>query len=440
MTVVETSAFRAGILHFFDDPVQAGDQKSYTYYPDGLLLIRSGKIEKVGPAEELLHQLPPETKITTYPHSLIVPGFIDCHVHYPQIDMIAAPGGTLLEWLEQYVYPIERQFANSQKAAASAEIFLDELLRNGTTTAMVFATVHPTSVEAFFSAAQKRRLRMICGKVLMDRNAPHDLTDTPESAYTDSKALIVRWHGKERLSYAVTPRFAPTSSDAQLALAGRLLNEHPDLYLQTHLAENHREIEWVDELFPHRKNYLDVYHHHGLLGRRTVLAHCIHLETADFQLLRQKTAGIAFCPTSNLFLGSGLFDYKCARANGVNVSVGSDVGAGTSFSMLRCLNEAYKIQKLQDFDLPPLNMFYLATLGGARTLALDHKIGNFEPGKEADFVVLDFKATPLLTMRIDLCHTLAEKLFLLAMLGDDRAIAATYIMGQPAYRRDRLSL
>ncbi len=431
------SAFRTAILHFSDDPTKVGEKESYTYFPDGLLLVRSGMVEKVGPAEKLLPQLSAQTPVTTFPHSLIVPGFVDCHVHYPQIEMMAAPGGQLLEWLDQYVYPVERQFADPHKAAQRAEFFLDELLRNGTTTALVFATVHPASVDAFFTVAQNRRLRMICGKVMMDRNVPADLTDTPESGYQESKTLIARWHGKDRLRYAVTPRFAPTSSDAQLARAGQLLHEHPGLYLHTHLAENRDEVDWVGKLFPDRSSYLDVYAHHGLLSRRTVLAHSIHLNTRDFQLLHQKEAGIAFCPSSNLFLGSGLFDLKTAEAEKVRVGLGTDIGAGTSLSLLRALNEAYKIQKLRDHVISPFKMLYLATLGGAKTLDMDDKIGNFEPGKEADFTVLDCDATPLLAMRMAACRTLAEKFFVLAMLGDDRAVAATYVMGRPAHLRDR---
>lgn len=437
MTPDDTNVFRGAILHFVADPAAVGEDNSYAYFPDGLLLVRSGKVEAVGSAEKLLPALSPDTPITTFPDGLILPGFVDCHLHYPQIGMIASPGSKLLEWLDKYVYPTERQFADPCKAAQSAEFFLDELLRNGTTTAMVFATVHPASVDAFFTAAQKRCLRMICGKVMMDRNAPEDLTDTPESGYEESKALINRWHGMGRLRYAVTPRFAPTSSDAQLARAGQLLDEYPDLYLHTHLAENRDEVAWVKKLFPDRKSYLDVYNHHGLLGRRTILAHSIHLEAADFELLHQKGAGVAFCPTSNLFLGSGLFDLKTAETEKVRVGFGTDVGAGTSFSLLRTLNEAYKIQKLRNHAISPFKMLYLATLGGAKTLDLDDQIGNFEPGKEADFTVLDCEATPLLAMRMAACRTLAEKLFVLAMLGDDRTVAATYILGKAAYERDR---
>ena len=431
------SAFRAGIIHFLDDPAKVGEKESYAYFPDGLLLVRSGKVEAVGSAEKLLPQLSAQIPVTSFPHSLIIPGFVDCHVHYPQIGMMAAPGGQLLEWLNQSVYPVERQFADPHKATQSAEFFLDELLRNGTTTAMVFATVHPASVDAFFTAAQKRHLRMICGKVMMDRNAPEDLTDTPESGYAESKILINRWHGKDRLRYAVTPRFAPTSSDAQLALAGQLLREHSGLYLQTHLAENCDEVAWVEKLFPDRSSYLDVYAHHGLLGRRTVLAHSIHLNTNDFQVLNQTKANIAFCPTSNLFLGSGLFDLKAAETEKVNVGLGTDIGAGTSFSLLRTLNEAYKIQKLRNHVMSPFQMLYLATLGGAETLDLDDKIGNFCPGKEADFAVLNCEATPLLAMRMAACRTLAEELFVLAMLGDEQAVSATYVMGRSAHLRDQ---
>lgn len=259
MTPEDTHAFRGAILHFLADPDAVGENNSYSYLPDGLLVVQSGKVRTVGPAEKLLPTLSTGILVTAFPDGMIMPGFVDCHGHYPQIEMIAAPGGKLLEWLQQYVYPVERQFADLDKAAQSADFYLDEMLRNGTTTALVFATVHPSSTDAFFRAAQKRKLRVICGKVMMDRNAPDDLIDSPESGYEEIKALIDRWHDTDRLRYAITPRFAPTSSDAQLILAGQLLKEHPGVYLHTHLAENREEVAWVETLFPDRKSYFDVY-------------------------------------------------------------------------------------------------------------------------------------------------------------------------------------
>ncbi|MGB5985383.1 MAG: guanine deaminase, partial [Desulfobacterales bacterium] len=289
---------------------------------------------------------------------------------------------------------------------------------------------------AYFNAANARRMRMICGKLLMDRNAPRDLSDTPESGYRQSRDLIERWHDTGRLGYAVTPRFAPTSSAAQLTGAGQLLREYPGVYLHTHLAENRDEVAWVEKLFTQCKGYLDVYAHFGLLGPRSIFAHCIQLSDAEFHRLAQSGAGIAFCPTSNLFLGSGLFNLAQAEAEGIQVGLATDIGAGTSFSLLRTIHEAYKIQQLRGHTLSPFKSFYLATLGGARTLDLADVIGNFEPGKEADFVVLDDEATPLMALRRANAHDLRDRLFALAMLGDDRAVKATYVLGEQVYRRD----
>ncbi len=436
MTDEKPIIYRAEILHFLNDPTEVAEADSYEYFPDGVLVVKDGRVEDVGPARDLLPTLPADLEVVHHRDSLIIPGFVDCHVHYPQTEMVAAYGEQLLEWLETYTFPTEREFSDANKARKVAEIFLDELLRNGTTTALAIPTVHPESVDAFFTAARTRRMRMICGKVLMDRNAPDYLTDTPESGYAESKELIERWHGKGRLQYAVTPRFAPTCSDAQLAKAGQLLNEYPDLYLHTHLAENVDEVKWVQELFPQCDGYLDVYAHFGLLGRRSIFAHCIHLNDAEFKRLNEYGSSIAFCPTSNLFLGSGLFNLAQAEAKGVKVGLGTDTGAGTSFSLLQTINEAYKTQQLQRHKLSPLKSLYLATRGGARALDLEDEVGNFLPGKEADFVVLDYRATPILNLRLERCAQLMDRLFVLAILGDDRAVKATYVLGQEAYRRN----
>jgi len=375
-------------------------------------------------------------EITEYRDALITPGFIDTHIHYPQTGMIASYGEQLLDWLNTYTFPTEQQFADKAHAADVAGIFLKELLRNGTTTALVFGTVHKQSVDAFFEAAEALNLRMIAGKVLMDRNAPDYLTDTPESGYADSKELIERWHGKGRLHYAVTPRFAPTSTPEQLTLAGKLLGEYPDLYMHTHLSENRKEIEWVKALFPERKGYLDVYDHYKLIGARSVFAHGVHLCDDECKRLAETGSAVAFCPTSNLFLGSGLFDLNKLEQHGVRVGLGTDVGAGTSFSQLQSLNEAYKVMQLQGKKLDPFKSLYLATLGGAHALYLDDKLGNFESGKDADFVVLDYNATPLISYRMQQAKTLEERLFALTMLGDDRAVKETFAAGQSVHRRD----
>jgi len=428
-------AYRAAILHSIADPAVVGVEHSYEYFEDGVLVIENGLVAQVGHAVDLLPTLK-GVDITKYSDALITPGFIDTHIHFPQTGMIASYGEQLLDWLNTYTFPTERQFADKAHAADVAGIFLKELLRNGTTTALVFGTVHKQSVDAFFEAAERLNLRMIAGKVLMDRNAPDYLTDTAESGYADSKELIERWHGKGRLHYAVTPRFAPTSTPEQLTLAGKLLGEYPDLYMHTHLSENRKEIEWVKALFPERKGYLDVYDHYKLIGPRAVFAHGVHLCDDECQRLADTGSAVAFCPTSNLFLGSGLFDLQKLEQHGVRVGLGTDVGAGTSFSQLQSLNEAYKVMQLQGKKLDPFKSLYLATLGGAKALYLDDKLGNFANGKDADFVVLDYNATPLISYRMQQAKTLEEKLFALIMLGDDRAIKETFAAGQSVHRRD----
>lgn len=432
---MSATAHRSALLHFLDDPNLAGND-SYEYWEDGVLLLEDGHVIGAGPASELLPHLPPDTELVEHQQALIVPGFIDTHIHYPQMDIVGAHGEQLLEWLDRYVFPTEARFGDKAHARGVADAFLDELLRNGTTTALVFATVHPESVEAFFEAAEQRNLRMISGKVLMDRNAPPNLRDTPDSAYEDSRRLIETWHRRARLRYAVTPRFAPTSSPEQLVAAGRLLQDFPDVYLHTHMSENVNEIAWVGELFPHLDHYLHCYDDAGLLGRRSVFAHCIHLSDNEWQRMADTHSNVAYCPTSNLFLGSGLFPLQKAQQHKVHVGLGTDVGAGTSFSLLQTMDEAYKVQQLQGHSLTPLKSFYLATLGGARTLDLESELGNFAPGKEGDFLVLDMASTPLLERRLRNTADLLEKLFVLSTLGDDRVIRESWIMGKRAHHRD----
>jgi len=423
-------AYRGEVLHFLADPAKVAEEESYQYFEDGLLVINNGLVEAVGNAKDLLTSLPAEVVITQYDNGLIMPGFIDTHVHYAQSEMVASYGEQLLEWLENYTFPEEKQFADMEHGKRVAEFFLSQLLDAGTTTALVFGTVHKESVEAFFTVAQQKKLRMICGKVLMNQNCPEDLSDTVESGYADSKALIEKWHNIDRLQYAITPRFAPTCSTEQLNKAGELLKEYPGVYLHTHLSENKDEIAWVSELFPDSDGYLDVYDKSSLLGRRSVFAHGVHLHDHECQRLSDTDSAIAFCPTSNLFLGSGCFNLKQAEAFDVNVGLGTDIGAGSSFSMLTTLNEGYKTQQLRGDKLSPYKSLYLATLGGAIALDLEGTIGNFVQGAEADFIVLDYQATPLMDVRIKRCKTLTEKLFVLSMLGDDRHVKATHIMGE----------
>ena len=422
--------YRGELLHFLADPAKVALQESYQHIEDGLLIIKDGLVEQVGEASELLPLLDDGIEVIHYENGLMMPGFIDTHVHYPQTEMIASYGEQLLEWLQNYTFPFERQFSDLEHGKKVAEFFLTQLLDAGTTTALVFGTVHKESVEAFFTIAQQKKLRMICGKVLMDQNCPDYLSDTAQSGYEDSKALIEKWHKTDRLQYAITPRFAPTCSTEQLNKAGQLLAENPSVYLHTHISENTNEIAWVSELFPDSKGYLDVYDQSNLLGRRSVFAHGVHLHDHECKRLGETESSIAFCPSSNLFLGSGLFNLKQAQKYDVNVGYGTDIGAGTTFSMLSTLNEGYKTQQLRAEKLSPFQSFYLATLGGARALDLEGTIGNFTKGAEADFIFLDYHATPLMDRRMHHCKDLSEKLFTLSMLGDERHVKATHIMGE----------
>lgn len=425
--------YRSSILHFLSDPDINGHD-AYEFFEDGALVVADGKVIACGAANNVMtaHQ---DAEIVDYRGKLIIPGMIDTHIHFPQCEVIASYGEQLLDWLNNFTFPAERQFEDKDYASHIANFFLDELLRCGTTTAMVFGTVHKQSVDAFFEASEKRNTRMICGKVMMDRNAPDFLIDTPECAYTDSKELIERWHENGRQLYAVTPRFAITSTSEQLEKAGQLFQEYPSVYLQTHISENKDEVAFVQSLFPAAQDYLDVYEHFGLLRRRSVFAHGIHLRAREHARLRETGASVSFCPTSNLFLGSGLLDVATLEKEQVAYSVATDVGGGTSFSMLQTLNEAYKVCQLQGQKLSPLKSLYLATLGNAKTLELDDKIGSFKLGNEADFAVLDFNSTPLMKLKQSKCKTLDEKLFAMIILGDDRAIAATYVAGKCAYSK-----
>ena len=425
-------ALRASILHCLADPGDESSESAYEYFDDGLLLVDDGHVVAAGDAAHLLGDLTADAELVDYAGKLIVPGFIDCHVHFPQLDIIGSYGAQLLDWLNQYAFPAEAKFADLEYAREVAGVFIDELLANGTTTALVFGTVHAHSADAIFEAAETKGMRLVAGKVLMDSNCPAELRDDAETGYTESKALIERWHGKGRLGYAITPRFALTSSAEQLAAAGRLANEYPDVWVHTHLAENMDEVEEIAKLFPDSRSYLDVYKEHGLLRERSVFAHCLHMDDEDRANMSAHGGAAAFCPTSNLFLGSGLFDLPAIRAAGIRCGLGTDVGGGTSLSLLRTASEAYKVLHLQEHALPATRALYLATLGAAEALYLDDKIGNFESGKEADFVVLDFEGSSLTARRTAAAATIEEKLFALMTLADDRNIAATYVNGERA--------
>ena len=422
-------AHRGEILHFVADP--AADDRAVEHFPDGLLIVRDGRIAACGPHEQLHHHLDADTPVVDHDGALLLPGLIDTHVHYSQTDIIASPGAHLLEWLERYTYPAEEAFADPRHAAVVAEFFCDELLRNGTTTASCFATVHPGSVDALFTAAARRRMRLIAGKVLMDSNSPADLRDaSAASGDRESRDLIARWHGHDRLHYAVTPRFAPASSAEQLHAAGALFHEIPGLYMQSHVAETKDEVRWATELFPQSRSYFDIYDRHQLLGTRAIYAHAIWLDDTDRARCAATDTSISFCPSSNLFLGSGLFDLAATREHGIRIGLGTDVGAGTSLSLLHTLADAYKVLALRGQHLSALEGFYLATLGGARSLHLEDTIGSFRPGCEADFIVIDSRATPLLARRTARAHTLEERLFAVMMLSDQRCIRRTYVLGE----------
>lgn len=434
----KVKALRADLVTFTGDPFLKEPAECLQFIPDAIVVIKDGVIVDIGPAEELLKRLPEGIVPEHYPDSIISAGFIDTHVHYPQTEMIGAYGEQLLEWLNTYTFVAEQHFASTDHAERIAKVFLRELLRAGTTTAVVYCTVHPQSVDAFFGESSRFNTRMIAGKVLMDRNAPEALLDTAQRGYDESAKLIKRWHNQGRQLYCITPRFAPTSTEAQLEVCGALAREHSDAYIQTHLCENKDEIKWVLELFPERKSYLDVYAHAGLVRDRSVFGHGIHLTEEDFCTCHQTGAALAHCPTSNLFLGSGLFRLFDAKnpKRPVRVGLGTDLGAGTSFSQLQSLNEAYKVAQMNQTKLNPIQAFYLATRGSAEALCLGDRIGTVAKGFEADLVILDKKATPLLAVRSEFCKDIAEQLFVLMILGDDRAIKATYVAGEKVYSRE----
>jgi guanine deaminase len=422
---------RGRILSFTDDPAASGSQ-AHSIIEDGAVLVMGGRIEAVGGARDILARAPEGALVDDHAGSIVTAGFIDAHVHYPQTQVIGSYGAQLLDWLNNYTFVEEQKFADPAHCSRIAEFFLDELIRCGTTTAMVYCTVHPGSAEAFFAAAERRGARMIAGKVMMDRDAPAALMDTAQRGYDESKALIERWSKRGRLGYAITPRFAVTSTQAQLEAAGALAREFPECYVQTHADENKAEIARVAALFPEARSYIDVYARAGLTGPRSVFGHCIHLQDGEVAELAASRSVAAFCPTSNLFLGSGLFDQARLMRAGVRIALATDVGGGTSYSMLRTAAEGYKVLQLNGQSWPALEAFYRMTLGAARALSLDDRIGSIERGKEADLVVLDSHATPALAHRMETAGgDLEVELFALITMGDDRAVRQTYIAGEP---------
>jgi guanine deaminase len=424
-------ALRADLLDLTADPgwdAPSDSTPGLRWRPDHWLLIDGDRI--AGAQRDA-----PDASWTPHDHrgQLLMPGFVDTHVHMPQLEVIASYGTELLHWLETYTFPAELRYADPAVCAAGSNRFLDALLAHGTTAAVVFPTVHKASADALFTAAEQRAMRVIAGKCLMDRNAPPGLTDTLDSAERDSLALIERWHGRGRLAYAHTVRFAPTSSDAQLALAGRLLAAHPGTYLQTHVAENQDELRWVAELFPDARSYLDVYARHGLIGPRSVLAHGIWLDADDRALLGREGAQIAHSPSSNLFLGSGLMDWRGLESDGASVSLASDVGGGTSLSMLRTMADAYKVQALRGVRLPAWKALHAATRGAAVALGLDHEIGSFDVGCMADLALWQYAVGPVAKARDEAASSLHERVFAFMTLGDERNLVSTYVAGRCLY-------
>ena len=424
-------ALRGDLLDFADEPAWGETESSAVRWrPGHWLLVEGGRIVSVQ-AEAPGPDWPRED----HAGRLVLPGFVDTHVHSPQLDVIASYGSELLDWLNTYTFPAERRYADPQVAAEGAALFLDALLAHGTTAAVVFPTVHKVSADALFAAAAERGMRLIAGKVLMDRHAPDGLRDDVVQAEADCRELIARWHGRERLAYAVTVRFAPTSTPAQLAMAGRLCAEDATLYMQTHVAENRDEVRWVRELFPEARSYLDVYARAGLLHGRSVLAHGIWLDDTDRAVLRAAGAQIAHSPSSNLFLGSGLFGWREAEAAGAAVTLASDVGGGTSLSMLRTMADAYKVQAMAHQRLTAWKALHAATRGAARALALEHEIGSLEAGRMADLCVWDWAAGPVAERRMEVARGLHEKVFAWLTLGDERCLVAAYVNGVQRHRR-----
>jgi guanine deaminase len=427
---------RGAAVAFVDDPFRVPPSEAMRFEPDAAVVIRAGRIADFGPASDVFRRNPEVVLVDGFPSGLLVPGFVDCHVHYAQLPILGACGHPLLEWLERYTFPAEQAFADEPYARDVARLFLDELLRNGTTTALVYCTVHPQSVEALFGEAEGTGLRIIAGKCLMDRNAPEGLTDTAVAGYDDSRRLLERWHGRGRLGYAVTPRFVATSSEAQLELAAALWREHPGTWLQSHLSENTAEVAWVRELYPHCADYVDVLDRFGLLGPRAVHGHGIHLSDRERSRLAGTGTALAHCPTSNLFLGSGLFDLAAAVACGVHVGLATDVGAGTTLSLLRTMGAAYQVARLRGSVLAPSQALWLATGGAAVSLGLGDVAGNLAVGMDADIAVLDLEATPLLAARTARCDSAEELLGVLMSLADDRTVLATFAGGALQWVRE----
>ncbi|WP_138469696.1 guanine deaminase [Poseidonocella sp. HB161398] len=420
-------------LSFTADPFAVPHDEAVRHERRGAVLVEDGRIAAVGPADAL-RAAHPQAQVTDHGDGLILAGFVDSHVHYPQTAMIASWGKRLIDWLNDYTFPEEMRFADPDYAAEIAGRYLDIVLANGTTTVCSYCTIHPESVDALFGAAERRGMRIAAGKTCMDRNAPDGLRDSPALAYDQSKALLEKWHGKGRAGYVITPRFSPTSTPGQLEALGALWAENPGCLMQTHLSEQTDEIDWVRGLYPEARDYLDTYERFGLLGERALYGHAIWLEAREIARLAETGAALIHCPTSNTFIGSGLFPTRQHAVAGQPVGLATDTGGGSSFSMLRTMAAAYEVGQLSGTPLHPAQLLWLATAGSARAMHLQDRIGNLEAGKEADMVVLDLASTPAIRQRVDEAETIWEALFPTIMMGDDRAVAAVYLEGAPAPR------
>ncbi len=424
---------RGRVLSFHRRPTGAGDAGSYRFLADGIIVVEAGRIVAVEPAARMADFRSAGTIVEDHGGRLILPGFIDTHIHFPQTRVIASYGEQLLEWLSRYTFPTELKYADSAHAEAGARFFFDEIFRNGTTTAVAYGSVHREAIEIFFAESERRGAMTFAGKTMMDRNAPPDLCDTPETGYRDTTAVVKAWHGRGRQRVVITPRFAITSTPEQLEAAGRLAAENPDCLIQTHMSENLAEIAYTRELYPERAGYLDVYDHYGLIGPRTLLGHCIHLRPDEIERMSGAGAVAVFCPTSNLFIGSGLFDHDGLEKgpHPVRIGLATDVGGGTDYSMLRTAAEAYKIMQLKGQKLSALSAFDRMTRANAEVLGASAEIGRIEPGLAADLVVLDARASPAMAHRMEAVDgDLEEELFVLMTMGDDRAVSATYVAGE----------
>ena len=429
------TAIRSAMLTFKKDPFFHEMEECVVYESDAVIVMEGGKITQVGRAQDILSSLD-DVEVKHYTDSIIIPGFIDSHVHYPQTEIIGAYGEQLLDWLNNYTFIAEQGFKNKEHASEVAKVFLKEQFRNGVTSSTVYCTVFPQSVDAIFEEAAKYDMRIMAGKVCMDRNAPEALLDTPQRSYDESSALIKKWHNKGRAEYVITPRFVPTSTPEQMEMMQALAEENSDMLIQSHVSENVNEVAWVKDLCPKAKDYTDAYAQYGLVRPRAIYGHGIHLTDRELSVFSETGAAVAHCPTSNFFLGSGCLNVKKLRdkKRPVHVGLATDLGAGTSFSMLQTMNEAYKAAQMNGTPYTSLHSFYLASRGTAEALGLQDKVGTIAVGMEADLTVLNLKSTPIINYRMKYAKDLEEALFIQMTLGDDRAIAATYVAGKEVYR------